>query len=126
MPLSSVLQAFKTKAPARKIRVGLIGAGRMGQFHARLLRRDAGADFVAIADRDTARAAALAKKYKTESCAQAADLIGRVEAVVIAVPTADHFTVGKMFLEAGVHCLIEKPLAATLAEAEELIRLADQ
>jgi predicted dehydrogenase len=127
MPLSSVLRAFKSKPKAsiRKIRVGLIGAGRMGQLHARLLRQNTGVDFVGIADQDLSRSQALAKKSKTRAFAQASELLGQIEAAVIAVPTSSHFLIGQLFLEAGVHCLIEKPLASTLAEAEDLIRIAE-
>jgi len=130
MPLSSVLQAFKSKVrkklAVRKVRVGLVGAGRMGQFHAQLLSRNPDAEFIGIVDQDASRCKALAKKTRTQTFSQASDLLGQVEAIVVAVPTAAHFTVGKLFLEAGVHCLIEKPLSATLEEAEALIRLADQ
>ena len=131
MPLSSVLQAFKshgakTAGPTRKVRVGLVGAGRMGQLHARLLSENSGASFIGVSDSDPARSKALAKRVRTQAIPQAEDLLGQVEAVVLAVPTAVHFLVGKMFLDAGVHCLIEKPLAATLPEAEALIRLADE
>jgi predicted dehydrogenase len=128
MPLNSVLRAFrsKPKASVRKIRVGLVGAGRMGQHHARLLSQNPGAEFVGIADQDLTRSQALAKKSKTQAFAQATDLLGQVEAVVIAVPTAAHFLTGKQFLEAGVHCLIEKPLASTIQEAEDLIQIASR
>jgi len=129
MPLSSVLQAFKSKKnpeSARKVRIGLVGAGRMGQLHARWLRQTPGADFVGIVDADGSRSQALAKKTHTKAFNQASDLLGQVDAVVLAVPTHAHFSVGKIFLQAGVHCLIEKPLASTLSEAEELIQVADK
>ena len=120
MSLSSVLQAFRSKPRksskgVRKVRVGLVGAGRMGQNHARLLSQNPDADFVGIVDSDASRRNSLAKKWHTQAFAQAADLIGKAEAVVVAVPTPLHFPIGKQFLEAGVHCLIEKPLAATLS-----------
>jgi predicted dehydrogenase len=127
MPLSSVLQAFKSKntSSAKKIRVGLIGAGRMGQLHARLIHENPGAEFAGIVDSEASRRDPLAKKMRTRSFARAADLLGQVDAVVVAVPTEAHLAVGKLFLEAGVHCLIEKPLASSLEQAEELIRAAD-
>jgi predicted dehydrogenase len=128
MPLSSVLQAFKIKksAAVRKIRVGLIGAGRMGQHHARHLRENPGAELVGIADSDISRSEALAKKYRTQAFSRALDLLGHVDAVIVAAPTASHFPIGQLFLGGGVHCLIEKPLAGTLEDAEALIRLADE
>src|SRR4029077_4387820 len=107
MPLSSVLQAFKTKthrtATTPRIRVGLVGAGRMGQLHARLLRAHPQGDFVGIADSDLSRGAMLAKKFRPQAVTDESALLGRVDAMVVAVPTQFHGPVGKIFLEAGVH-----------------------
>src|SRR5258706_8330449 len=121
MPLSSVLQAFKSKptASVRKVRVGLVGAGRMGQLHARLVSHNRGAEFVGIADADASRSEALAKKSHTHGYRQATDLLGKVDAVIIAVPTQAHHAISKLFLDAEVDCLIEKPLASNVLEAEE-------
>src|ERR1700681_3716931 len=104
MPFSSVLQAFRSKSRkdignARKVRVGLVGAGRMGQHHARLLSQSPYADFVGIVDSDASRRTALAKKWRVQAFAQATDLLGQAEAVVIAVPTELHFPIGKKYLE---------------------------
>jgi predicted dehydrogenase len=128
MSLGSVFQAFKHKKsiPAKNIRIGLIGAGRMGQIHARLLSKNPGADFVGIADADSSRSEKLARKYKTSPYSQAQLLLGQVDAVVIAVPTQSHYAMGKLFLEAGVHCLIEKPLASNISEADELVDLGQR
>ena len=82
MPLSSVLQAFKSRKPspsAKKIRVGLIGAGRMGQLHARLIHENSGADFAGITDADPSRAEALARKWRTKTFLQSVDLIGQAD-----------------------------------------------
>lgn len=128
MPISSVLQVFKTKPQRniRKIRVGLVGAGRMGQLHARLLSQNPGAQFIGIADSDASRSAPLAKKYRIPAFTNPRDFLDKVDAVVIAVPTQAHAAVGKLFLEKGIHCLIEKPLASNLEEANDLIRIAKQ
>src|SRR5262249_3634814 len=115
MPLSSVLQAFKPKSklpPARKVRVGLIGAGRMGQLHARLLSENPGVEFVGVVDADPAKGHSLAKKYRTQAFSQAKDLIGRAEAAIVAVPTQLHFELGQLLLNEGLHCLIEKPFTS--------------
>src|SRR5438132_4812276 len=74
MPLSSVLQVFKPKpksGAARKVRVGLVGAGRMGQLHAKLLRENRGAELVGIVDQYAVRCQPLAKKYKTQAFTRA-------------------------------------------------------
>ncbi len=129
MPLTSLLQAFtfkKPRASAQKIRVGLIGAGRMGQYHARHLAQNPQATLTGIVDTDTGRAQSLARHSRTQAFFHTSDLLGRVDAVVIATPTPTHFSLGKMFLEAGIPCLIEKPLTATIEEAEELLALSER
>ena len=72
------------------------------------------------------RAADAAAASGGEALADSRALFGRVDAVVIAVPTADHLTVARQFLERGVHVLVEKPMAASLAEADALIAAADR
>jgi predicted dehydrogenase len=79
---------------------------------------------VGVADLVADRARAAAEPVGAEVLTDAAGLLGRVDAVVIGVPTVDHVSVARPFLERGVHVLVEKPMTATLAEADELIRLA--
>ncbi|MBF0493704.1 MAG: Gfo/Idh/MocA family oxidoreductase [Candidatus Omnitrophica bacterium] len=112
----------------RKLRIAVIGAGHLGTYHTKmyhLLKRSAGIDLVGVADINEQKAKDLAKKYKTAYYANPKALIGKVDAVSIAVPTSLHYSVAKDFLEAGVHVLIEKPITKTLFEADELIRLAN-
>ncbi len=107
-----------------RLRVALIGAGYMGRLHAEKLAAREDVELVAVADADRARAEAAAARW---NCAPAADwreLLGRAEAVVVAVPTERHAEVARAFLEAGAHVLLEKPIAATLAQAEDLVRAA--
>jgi len=66
----------------------------------------------------------LARQFKTQPYVRPSDLIGQIDAAIIATPTPSHFDIGRRLLEAGVSCLIEKPLASTLEEAEALIRTA--
>jgi len=129
MALTSLLRAFapKSKSPAPpRVRIAVIGSGRMGQYHAQHLSRNPRAQLVGIADTDASRAQAAARRYHTQAFQNVSELLGKIDAAVIATPTPSHHKVGKLLLEAGVSCLIEKPLASNLAEAEELIRLADQ
>lgn len=127
MPLSSLLQAFKSKKSAETVpvRVAVVGAGRMGEHHARHLARLASVYLAGIVDTHDARRQTLARKYKTIAFREAFELLGRVDAAVIATPTPSHYAIGKSLLEAGVSCLIEKPLAASLQEAESLTTLAE-
>jgi predicted dehydrogenase len=106
------------------IRVGVIGVGSLGQHHARVYANLPGCTLVGVVDADPGRAKEIARKNNTEAFAAPKDLLGKVDAVSVAVPTALHYEVGKPFLEAGVHCLIEKPLSTDLAEADALIDAA--
>lgn len=106
------------------IRVGVLGVGSLGQHHARVYTQLPGCQLVGIVDPDPARAAEIAKKNKCQAFAKPADLLGQVDAVSVVVPTALHTPVAKPFLDAGVHCLVEKPITIDLAEADLLIEAA--
>ncbi len=106
------------------LRVGVIGAGHLGRHHARLLSADADASLSAVVDVIPERARAAAGTSGAEALTDYRDLFGRVDAVTIAVPTVDHLAVARDFLRRGVHVLVEKPMAASLAEADEMIALA--
>ncbi len=118
--------------PEEKIRVAVIGVGAFGRNHARVydeLQRHRGAvELVGIADLDRRRAEKVAAQFGAPAFGSAAELIehARPHAVSIAVPTVAHLEVARELMQAGIDVLIEKPLAPTLAAADELIRLADQ
>ena len=127
MPLNSLLRAFRFRAKppsTARVRVVLIGAGRMGQFHLKHLIRNPFVSLVGIVDPDSDRHQTLARKYKTTLFADPASLIDKMDAAILATPTASHAAIGRSLLEAGISCLIEKPLASTLEDAESLIRTA--
>lgn len=96
------------------MKLAVIGAGHMGRFHAEKFSRLPGVQLAAVVDRDAARATV--SDYRT--------VIGQIDAAVVAVPTDLHHEVARACLERGVHVLVEKPLAATLAEADDLVDLA--
>ncbi len=108
---------------SRVLSVGVIGVGALGRHHARHLAQLDGARLVGVTDTDEARARTIASELSTEAC-DLETLLGRVEAVTIAVPTPAHAEVGLRALERGIPVLMEKPLAATLAEADRLIATA--
>jgi predicted dehydrogenase len=108
----------------KNVKVGVIGVGYLGQFHAEKYAGIPDADLVGIVDADPARAALIAKKLNTRAFSEPAQLLGLVDAVNIVVPTEHHHLVAKQFLEQGVHILLEKPITVTLAQADELIALA--
>jgi len=108
----------------RPITIAVIGVGHVGGHHARLYRELPGARLVAVCDTDSARAAAVAAQQGTEAATDFRTLLGKVEAVSVAVPTVHHHAVARAFLEAGADVLIEKPIAESLEEAEALVALA--
>ena len=105
-------------------RVGVVGVGSMGANHARVYDRFKHVDLVAVADRDLISAEAVADRYKCAAYADFEQLLGKVDAVSVAVPTSMHLEVGLFFLRHGVHCLIEKPLAPTESDCLALIEAA--
>lgn len=108
----------------KKLRTAVIGVGYMGKFHAEKLAACAGAELAAVIDADAARAKEIAA---ASGCAHGTDhrpWLPRIEAACVAVPTERHYEVVRDCLEAGVHVLVEKPIARTLAETDALLELA--
>ncbi|MEM9511629.1 MAG: Gfo/Idh/MocA family oxidoreductase, partial [Cyanobacteria bacterium P01_E01_bin.48] len=106
------------------IPVGVIGVGNMGQHHARVLSLMKEVELVGVADVNVERGLDIASRYQVHYYEDYRDLIDGVEAVCVAVPTVLHYEVGTACLQAGVHVLMEKPLAASIAEAESLVNYA--
>ena len=100
-----------------KLRTAVVGAGKMGEIHARVYSDLPLSALTAIVDIDLDKAKRLAKKYRCRAFQNAADLIGNIDAVTIAAPTSEHFTLAKPLMQAGIPVLIEKPLAADVAQA---------
>ncbi len=108
----------------REIRTGVVGLGYFGSFHARQHAASKSGRFVAVADFDAERAAAVAAAHGVEAFTDHRDLIGRVDAVSVAVPTSLHHRVAGDLIDAGIHVLIEKPIADTPEAARDLIARA--
>ena len=108
----------------------MIGAGAFGRNHARVYRQlqqeGEAVELSAIVDLDSARATAVAREFGNPASLSLSELRGRVDAASVVVPTVEHLKVAQMLMEAGIDVLIEKPLAASLAEADEIIRVAEQ
>jgi predicted dehydrogenase len=107
------------------IRVGVIGVGYLGKFHAEKYARMKDVKLVGVADIISERAQSVAKRLETESFADYRDLMGKVDAVSVVVPTPLHFAISRDFLENNVDILVEKPITETLEEADALIEMAD-
>jgi len=106
------------------LNVGVVGVGHLGRHHARILSALPGARLVGVADLVEERAVAAVAGTGAEALTDFRSLLGRVDAVVVAVPTDVHLAVAAPFLERGVAVLVEKPMAPTVAEAEAMIALA--
>ena len=105
------------------LRVAVLGAGHFGRFHALKAAKGARTRLVAVHDADAARAAAVAAEAGAPALGLA-EAIAAADAVIVAAPTRFHFALGSAVLEAGRHLFMEKPIAATLAEADALAALA--
>jgi predicted dehydrogenase len=102
----------------------VIGVGHLGRHHARILSTLPSVELVAVVDTNRARAEEIARTNQTEPAFDYRDVIGRADAVTIAVPTERHRDIAAPFLNAGLPVLVEKPMARSLPEADELIELA--
>jgi predicted dehydrogenase len=105
-------------------RVAVIGVGHLGKHHARILSLLPGVELIAVVDTNHVRAEEIAAARGTRAAFDARDVAGRVDAVTIAVPTELHRDIALPFLQAGVAVLVEKPMARSLAEADEMIAAA--
>jgi predicted dehydrogenase len=108
-----------------KIRVAVIGAGAFGKNHLRILHESDSAELVAVGDVDAARAAEAAAQYHCRAVPDVSELFGHIDAAIIAAPTSAHADIGCALLENGVDVLVEKPIAADLESAQQLIDAAE-
>jgi len=108
-----------------RLRMAVIGVGHLGQHHARILSLQPDVELVGVVDSYTEQARAIAAKLGTTPYDHFEPLIGAVDAVSVVTPTIHHHAVAAEFLRAGVPVLVEKPICRTVAEADELIALAD-
>jgi len=108
-----------------KVKIGIIGVGKMGTYHANVLSNlNRWTDFIGIFDINKERSKYIAYKYDTNSYDSFEELIKDADAVCIAVPTRLHYEVAKKTLLSGVHTLVEKPIACATEEAEDLVNIA--
>jgi predicted dehydrogenase len=109
-----------------RIKIGVIGIGHLGVHHGRILSNLEDVELVGICDINEAQVRKFAKQYHTAAYTDYHQLLDKVDAISLAVPTPLHYQIAKEFIEHNVHCLIEKPITPALAEAEELVRLAGE
>ena len=109
---------------AGSVRMAVVGVGFLGRHHVRLLSQLDDVELVGVADTNAARAAEVARTYSTCAFTSADELPSDLDAITVAVPTRSHLAVARPFLERGVGVLVEKPMARTLDEADELLAAA--
>jgi predicted dehydrogenase len=110
----------------RDVRLAVLGAGIMGANHARVARQLRHARLVAVVDPDVERAAAAAAPTGAWPVASVDEVLGDIDAAVVAVPTPAHLETAVRLADAGIHLLVEKPLARTSAEAAEVVAAAER
>ena len=111
-------------AESKKLKVGVVGVGSLGQWHARIYSEMDDVELVGVFDPDKKRAAEIAERYGTKGYGSLEALADDTQALNIVVPTDKHRAVAGKLLEMKKHLLVEKPIAATTEDAEELVRLA--
>jgi predicted dehydrogenase len=107
-----------------KIKVGVIGVGHLGEHHVRIYSQLPQAELIGIYDLDVDNVIGKEEKYKTPYFKELDELLEKVEAASLVVPTSSHYEVAKKVLDKNIHLLIEKPITETVQQAEELISTA--
>ena len=108
------------------IKAAVVGVGHLGKWHADKYAACADCELVAVVDTDTGAARAVADKHGAAVYSDYRDIFPLVDAISLVVPTSLHYKIGRDFLEAGIHCLIEKPVTESVDEAEILVDIARQ
>ncbi len=108
------------------MKVAVIGAGYLGRFHALKYAAMEDVDLVGVVDIDEDRARSVASEANTKAYTSFRDVIGKIDAASVVVPTSLHYEVSKELLLASVHLMVEKPVTTTVEEAGELVRICDE
>lgn len=108
----------------KPLRVAVVGAGRLGRIHARILSGLENVTLAGVADTSEAARQEVAAAHQTTEFADHRALVDKIDAAVVATPTKNHCQVARDLLAAGIHVLVEKPLASSAAQATELVELA--
>ena len=108
----------------QKLKIGVLGAGHLGKIHLRLLQESSAYELVGFYDSQPQIAAKISREFGYCSFSEVDSLLDEVDVIDIVTPTISHFELGKKALEKGLHIFLEKPITATVEEANELVSLA--
>ena len=111
---------------SRSLKVAVVGVGHLGKWHADKYAAAADCELLAVVDTNIENARDIAHKHGADAYSDYRDIIPLVDAISLVVPTSLHYKIAREFLEAGIHCLIEKPITETVADAETLIEIAQR
>ncbi len=111
---------------SKPLRTAVVGVGHLGKFHAEKYAAHPDCELVAVVDRDAETARRIAEANGAEAVTDYKEILDRVDAVSLVVPTSLHHEIARELLAADIHCLIEKPITETVEQARELIDLAQQ
>ena len=106
-----------------KVKVGIVGVGFMGNLHAKHYFEHEQCELIGVADSDQSRVELIAETYNCAAYTDFRQLIGKVDAISIAVPPTEHPMITEVFLASDVHILLEKPVAVTVADAENIVKM---
>lgn len=109
-----------------KLKVGVIGTGHLGKLHTKLFKQVEGCDFIGVYDKDIEKAKLVAEEFQVNYFQSIEELINKVDAVSIVATTSAHYELVKKAFENDKHVFVEKPITATIAEGEELVKIAEQ
>ncbi len=109
-----------------ELRVGVVGVGHHGRQHVRIYRELPGVAITAVADTDSEKLKSVSDQWGVSTYGDYCDIASEVDAVSIASPTTSHHEIANYFLSSGKHVFVEKPMASTVEEADDLIRLAER
>lgn len=107
-----------------KLKIGVIGTGHLGKLHTKMLSQIPGCNFVGIYDSNAEQAKIVSSEFRVKAFSKIEDLLNSVEAVSIAATTSAHYELAKKCFEKNIHVFIEKPITATIDQAEEIVKIA--
>ena len=108
----------------QKLKIGVLGAGHLGKIHLRLIQESSAYELVGFYDSQPQISAKISREFGYRSFSEVDSLLDEVDVIDIVTPTVSHFELGKKALEKGLHIFLEKPITATVEEANELVSLA--